>query len=320
MRLTRQAALAIALVAGLLAALGAWIFIGQQGKTKAPPPVTTVTIPLPVRTIPAWTELQSEMFQNTELKKEQVPVNAVMDVQSLVGRIATADLVEKQPILVTQVAEKNKKLGVAYELGPGVRGMSVSLDVVGAVGDFVQPGNHVDVLSSFQQENQVVVRTLVQDVVVLGIGQSTSVAPPPAEGQEGENAATKRDTAPRRTETPVTLAVTPTQAQVILTADKAGRLRLTLRAMGDRGVLPLPTTNSWSMIGPLPAKQTGGTQSPSVSKATPQPQSGTTQTTAGGTAAGSTATAAPAATAPVRPKKPYVEVIRGDEREYVVPR
>ena len=316
MRLTRQAALAIALVAGLAAALGAWFFIGQQGKTKAPPPAAMVSLPVPIKTIPAWTELHTDMFTAVQVKKEQVPVNAVTDLQSLDGRIATADLVEKQPFGVGQVAEKSKRLGVAYALNPGVRGMSVSLDVVGAVGDFVQPGNHVDVLSSFTQDGQVVVKTIVQDVTVLALGQETSVAPPPSATEGAEGAATaEKQAPPRRTETPVTLAVTPAQAQVILTADKAGDLRLSLRAMGDRSILPLPAANSWSMVGQVPKRQ--ASEGPSASEATPPPAGAQGQPGVATAAAGT----APAAkvSGPIKPRKPYVEVIRGGEREYVAP-
>jgi pilus assembly protein CpaB len=326
MRLTRQAALAIALVAGLLAALGAWVFIGkQQGKAKPPPEAAMVALPVPLKAIPAWTELHPDMFETVQVKKEQVPVNAVTDLASLDGRIATADLAEKQAVLVGQVAEKTKRLGVAYALNPGVRGMSVSLDVVGAVGDFVQPGNHVDVLSSFEEEGQVVVRTIVQDVLVLALGPTTSVAPPPPATTEGEGAAPEggaQATPPRRVETPVTLAITPTQAQLILTADKAGDIRLTLRAMGDRSILPLPSAQSWTMIGQVPKQQTGAAAAgaPSASAATPAPgAAATTGQAAGGVTAGGPARTGAGAAPPVKPKKPYVEVIRGDTREYVAP-
>jgi len=320
MRLTRQAALAIALVAGLLAALGAWIFIGQQqGKVQAPPPAEVVSLPMPIKTIPAWTELHPDMFQLQQVKKEQVPVNVITDLQGLEGRIAVSDLPEKQAVSVGQVAEKSKRLGIAYALNEGLRGMSVSLDVVGAVSDFVQPGNHVDVMCSFQQDGQVVVRTIVQDVTVLAMGQTTSVAPPvEAEGAAGQPAAPKAEAAPRRAETPVTLALTPTQAQIVLTADKAGDLRLALRPTDDRSIVPLPTANSWTMVGAIPAKASAR---PSAAAATPQPAAGQaapapTTTTAGGAVM---AQQPGAVTVGPRPNKPYVEVIRGGVREYIVP-
>ncbi|MBU0606386.1 MAG: Flp pilus assembly protein CpaB, partial [Armatimonadetes bacterium] len=249
MRLTRQAALAIALIAGLLAALLAWMFIGQGGKPKAKVQ-ETIQIPVPVQTIPAGTELQVEMFQVTEQAKDLLTASVVTDLQSLPGRIAVVELPEGQPVRAEQVQERSARLGMAYALNPGLRGMSVSLDVIGTVGDFIKPLDHVDVLMAYKREDQVVVRTLVQDVVVLALGQTITSAPPAASEESSE---TKAEPAPpRKTETPVTLALTPAQAQIILTADQAGELRLTLRAKNDGVVVPLPTSTSWSMVGTLP--------------------------------------------------------------------
>ena len=178
MRLTRQAALAIALIAGLLAALFAWMFIGQQNKPKAKAP-ETVQIPVPITTIKAGTELQAAMFKLGEQPKEQLTPNIVTDAQTLQGRVAVMELPGGQPVRAEQIRERDVRLGMAWALNPGLRGMAVSLDVVGTVGDFIKPLDHVDVLTAFRQDNQAVVRTLVQDVVVLAIGQ-TIAAPPPA--------------------------------------------------------------------------------------------------------------------------------------------
>lgn len=315
MRLTRQAALAIALIAGLLAALLAWTFIGQQNKPK-PKAVEMVQIPVPVRTIPPGAELSVAMFKLAQQQKDQLAANVVTDPGMLQGRIAVLELPEGQPVRAEQVQERSARLGMAYALNPGLRGMAVSLDVIGTVGDFIKPLDHVDVLTAFKQENQVVVRTLVQDVVVLAIGQTVTAAPPASSATE-ETSETKKEAAPpRKAETPVTLALTPAQSQIILTADQAGDLRLTLRGKDDGSVVPLPPANSWTMVGPIPKSQASGTTgAPSASAATPQPA----------TASAAPATIQPAvaqagATQPALPKQPYVEVIRGTTSEIVVPK
>ncbi|MCE5237695.1 Flp pilus assembly protein CpaB [bacterium] len=319
MRLTRQAALAIALIAGLLAALFAWMFIGQQNKPKAKAP-ETVQIPVPIATIKAGTELQAAMFQLGEQPKEQLTPNIVTDAQTLQGRVAVMELPGGQPVRVEQIRERDVRLGMAWALNPGLRGMAVSLDVVGTVGDFIKPLDHVDVLTAFRQDNQAVVRTLVQDVVVLAIGQTITSAPPATTTEEtGET--TKEAPPPRKTETPVTLALTPAQAQLILTADQAGDLRLTLRGKGDRSVLPLAPANSWSMVGQVPkpgATPTTTQGAPSASAASPQPPAATAPAPAPAPVRTAGAGQAPQA-GPKLPKQPYVEVVRGSAREIVVP-
>jgi pilus assembly protein CpaB len=324
MRLTRQAALAIALVAGLLAALLAWVFIGQGAKPK-PKVQETVQIPVPAETIPAGTELQATMFLLSEQPKEQLTTNIVTDAKQLEGLIAVLELPKGQPVRAEQVQQRSARLGMAYALNPGLRGMAVSLDVIGTVGDFIKPLDHVDVLTSFTDDKQVVVRTLVQDVVVLAIGQ-TIAAPPPAAASAEQTSETKTEAAaPRKTATPVTLALTPAQAQIVLTADKAGELRLTLRARKDDAIVALPATNSWTMVGAVPKSSNSGSgEGPSATTATPAPTTAPAPTAPAAPADAPAATGAPQAGAatpsgPQRPRKPYVEVIRGNQSEIVVP-
>jgi Flp pilus assembly protein CpaB len=236
----------------------------------------------------------------------------------------------EQPVRQEQVQERSARLGMAYALNPGLRGMAVPLDVIGTVGDFVKPLDHVDVLIAFKEDNKVVVRTLVQDVVVLAIGQ-TVTAPPPPSSTEETTETSKEPPPPRKAETPVTLALTPAQAQIILTADQAGDLRLTLRGRDDDTVVALPPANSWTMVGVVPKLGPGGPEGgpppggppgaggpPSVGAQFDNVRRQLEMGGAPGHPAGGAAGAAHPSGSQ-RPKQPYVEVIRGDATEIVVP-
>jgi len=320
MRLTRQAALAIALVCGLLAAILAWVWISRQAKPTQVVP-QKVLIPVPLKIIPAQTDLRPDMFRSVSLDRLKVPAGVVLSEQEFQGRVSLSELTEGQPVKTNQVAVRSSALGLAYGVTPGLRGVTVALDGVGTVGDFVKPGNHVDILASFQKEGQVVVRTVVQDVVVLAVGASTSVElTKEEEAKPGAKPEEKAATPARRQETPVTLALTPYQAQLILTSDIAGKLRLVLRAMGDRVATPLPSSNSWSLVGSIPKAPSA----PSTTAAAPQPtppaqpaaptQPGVVQ---GPQAFGAPPTQPPPV--PGQPRRPSVEVIRGGQREIITP-
>jgi Flp pilus assembly protein CpaB len=164
-----------------------------------------------------------------------------------------------------------------------------------------------------------VVRTVVQDVLVLAAGTSTSppqqgAADPAAPAEAGQ----PTNVPPKRPDIPFTLAVTPEQSQLILTADIAGDLRLALRPMGDHGIMPLPAANSWSLVGPIPKENAGGggqsapaAAAPPAVKAQPAPQAPP------GPQGPQQWGAKPTAPAPPGPKRPSVEVIRGTQREIV---
>jgi pilus assembly protein CpaB len=318
MRVTRQAALAIALICGLLAAVLAYVWIGQQSKPAEKAP-ETVQVPVPISKIPTQTDLQPTMFKQVTMERAKVPANAIVSDQAFVGRISLSELAPDQPVLDIQVAQRTKALGLAYGIARGQRAESIALDIVGAVTDFVQPGNRVDVMVSYQKDGKTVIKTVIQDVLVLAQGISTNPAPPAgaaAAPVPGAAPVKTENAPPKRPEMPYTLAVTPAQAQIVYLADEAGDLRLTLRGIGDHEILPLPPANSWTMIGPIPKDgNSGGASAPSATAATPQP---TPQ--AAPRPVPQVAAAAPAyPVAPQAPRKPSVEIIRGGQRETVVP-
>ncbi|MEN6401720.1 MAG: hypothetical protein ABFD94_07225, partial [Armatimonadia bacterium] len=102
--------------------------------------------------------------------------------------------------------------------------------------------------------------------------------------------------------------------------DVSGDIRLTLRPMGDRAIVPLPNSNNWSMIGEWPKPKQPGAQP--ASGAQQEQQAGQQQPPIqqyGGPQGPQAWGARPVAPAPPQPKRPSVEVIRGGQREVVTP-
>lgn len=315
MRLTRQAALAIALTCGVLAAAGVGLWMSQQ-KKAAPAAPDTVPIPVPIRTIPAQTELRPAMFQNLAVDKTKVPSDVVTSAQAFQGRVSVVELAAGQPVKVGDVDLKTR-MGLAFGVPRGYRGLAVSLNVVGMVGEFVKPGNRVDVLAAFERRDQVVVRTIVQDVMVLAVGNMTEI-PAPAQEQTKEGEA--KPAANARAEMPVTLALTPSQAQVVLASDLAGKLRLALRSTGDHTLNVLPPANSWSLVGKIPKEDaTAGGEAPTQPTAAPAVAAPAVAPPPVQYAPAGPANWGAAPATPARPQRPGVEVIRGGQREIVTP-
>ncbi|NPV48528.1 MAG: Flp pilus assembly protein CpaB [Armatimonadetes bacterium] len=311
MRLTRQASLVIALVCGLLAAVGAWIWISQQRAktTKAP---TTIEVPVPTQVIPAQTELKPNMFRRAAFEPGKLPSDVVTSPEMLQNQVSLIELPPEQPIRQGDIAPKSR-MGLAFAVPRGYRALAVPLDIVGNVGDFVKPGNRVDVLASFERDKEVVVRTVVQDVQVLSVNQDTARAEgeKAAEGSaEGEKTTARQGG--RAATTPVTLALTPAQAQVVLASEMAGKLRLALRATGDVGVAALPPANSWSLTGPWPKAEKAAAEGEKA----PAPQQAPVVVNTAPT--GPTTWGGPPVP-PQKPRRPSVEVIRGGQREVVTP-
>jgi pilus assembly protein CpaB len=105
------------------------------------------------------------------------------------------------------------------------RGRAISMDVNerSAVGMWVRPNDHVDVLGTFRDpgSNQIVAVTLLQNVIVLATGQRT--------------ASSQTATSDNNYGT-VTLLVLPEEAEILVLAQELGSLYLSLRNAEDIGI------------------------------------------------------------------------------------
>jgi len=101
------------------------------------------------------------------------------------------------------------------------RGRAISMDVSerSSVGQWVRPNDHVDVLGTFRDptSNQMVAVTLLQNVIVLATGQTTSASQSRRAKQYGT----------------VTLLVLPEEAEIMVLAQELGSLYLSLRNAED---------------------------------------------------------------------------------------
>lgn len=120
--------------------------------------------------------------------------------------------------------------GLADQLRPGYRAITVPIQNVGAVAGFARPGSFVDVIfrSAPVETRPEVTLTLLEMVEVLAINQTLHPDVSLPDGlQEGT----------------VTLAVTPPQAKALKVVEARGELSLALRNPDDVGNI-LPVNNS----------------------------------------------------------------------------
>jgi pilus assembly protein CpaB len=119
-------------------------------------------------------------------------------------------------ILEDRVSGFGEKVTIVQSLGTNTRAMAIEVDAVTAVGGFVMPGDRVDLVLTEGRGSDLRAATILQDIRVLGIDQST--------GQE------KKASRVART---ITVEVTPREGQVLALAQRAGTLSLTLRTRND---------------------------------------------------------------------------------------
>jgi pilus assembly protein CpaB len=164
--------------------------------------------------------------------------NGFEDANLLAGRVTRVAVTQGTPL-----TEDALSSGLADVIVPGERAVAVQIDETNAVGNYVRPGNFVDVFFTLKREGSAgadaevqatQARLLLSKVRVLGVGQASVGAPREANAANAPNAATVRNLSART----AVLAVRTADVDALTLAESAGRLTLALRNSADEEAAP----------------------------------------------------------------------------------
>lgn len=169
-----------------------------------------------------------------------VPTGAVMTSRSIRGRYVREDIVLGQLLLEPVLADDPSEIGLAALVPEGHRAIAIKVSDEIAVGNFIRPGDFVDVQYVLKEaalvasrrmatggdtspaagEDRSEARILIQNLEVLSIG-------PLIKGDDAQQIEPYRN---------VTLAVAPDQASILALARDMGQYYLSLRGLEDHEV------------------------------------------------------------------------------------
>lgn len=145
----------------------------------------------------------------------------------ITGMVTRGTFQAREPIIRTKLANPNDPSFLAAALEPGMRAVTISVDMLSSVGGFVFPGDRVDVLLNHQvetgylkptdergREQESVVELLSANLKVIALDQQASI-------QDGQGP---------RVPSSITLEVNRQEAQKLKLAESLGRLTLALRS------------------------------------------------------------------------------------------
>jgi pilus assembly protein CpaB len=146
---------------------------------------------------------------------------------AVVGTLVRTAIATGEPILKSKLVHAGDAGVMAVTLDAGMRAMAVPLTAESAVGGFILPGDHVDIVMSRQLDaasggaasggKQVVATVVLNNVRVLAIDQNNA-GPQKTVAEVGATA---------------TVEVSPEQAQQLVIAKGVGQLTLVLRSYAD---------------------------------------------------------------------------------------
>jgi pilus assembly protein CpaB len=235
------------LAAGVCAAVAAvLVFVALQHRSDISPQPTLGLVPVVVaaRDLNSNTTLTGDLLIIKSVPPDVALSGAFERTEALLGKATRYPVSQGQQLTSSVIgagAVPNDN-DLSYALPPGKRAVGVEVSEVTGVGGLLLPGNSVDVIAVFSSTTAGATKavTLLQNVVVLAVGQEAQRPAPRAEdGATNDTAAASGDAKRQPDATTVTLAVTPAEAQVLAVAQDNGKLWLTLRPSGDSEAVPL---------------------------------------------------------------------------------
>lgn len=236
----------IALLAAVLVGLGLYRFL-EELKTPQEAPHTTVVVA--AVNIPENTQITEEMLTLKSISNDSLLADYILDIESVSGMVLTSDVYAGEQItrhrLVRLGEVDSAQKTLAYTLHPGMRAMTIFVDVDSGLVNFLKPGNRVDLLANYSHEE---VRTSlldpdVQEVVNLPttqmLAQNIAIL---AVGSVMDKTGTTEYTS-------VTLEVTPEDAMNINAVTWWGDLRLLLRSPLDEETIQIAPVNQQTVYG-----------------------------------------------------------------------
>lgn len=205
--------------------------------------------------------LEMSTINETMLEYKEIPVHfiqpgAITDPEDAINTIAAAPIQEGEQILKTKLVYPGPFTGLANQIAPDKRAVTISVDEVRGVAKLLRPGDRVDVLASLtsgQNTNRKVeVKTIMQDIVILATGMNVTNNIPRLTELEGDNIIGYRNLNGDTSFRTITLEVSPKEAQdlVFLQVASPGGIYLTLRNGIDRKKNSRPlTSNINSLLG-----------------------------------------------------------------------
>lgn len=214
-------ALGIALVTTVL--IYKWLQ-GQRMIDVAVPEVVAEGVQLAVAKadIPWGTLLTEDSVRMVPYPEDSVPLGHFTDPKALKGRVILTNLKKHEPVLSSKLAPIDVKTGgVAAVMDPNKRAMAVKVNEIVGLPGFVQPGDRVDVMATFENPNN---KKSQSDQITKVVLENTLVLATDTQMQRA-----KGDEAPTPVKV-ITLEVSLEEAEKLAMAENGGKLRLALRS------------------------------------------------------------------------------------------
>lgn len=190
-------------------------------------------------------------FQNVNPEDKETQKS----MKTLVGTVALVPIKKGEQITFNKVTEPSIRTGLASQIAPGRRAVSLPITETTGVAKLIKPGDRVDVIAIIKTgvgAESRIGKTLFQDVSVLAVGQSVTnnimrlVELDPVNGRERVKSLTEDSSF-----NTITIELEPAQAQVMsfIASNSENIITLTLRNADDTDRVNFETLSLEDVVG-----------------------------------------------------------------------
>lgn len=143
----------MAILTGVLTFALVYLFLQNYQSVETEQKATREQIVVAAADIEPLTEITSKMLKLEEVPSEAVHPNAVpaADAQSVLGKISGTKIYAGEPILSVKISDPEDGMtGLAWSIEAGKRAITLNADMESGVGNMIQPGNKVDILTYYE--------------------------------------------------------------------------------------------------------------------------------------------------------------------------
>jgi pilus assembly protein CpaB len=185
-----------------------------------------------VKGFPGERALDEGYIARDRIPRSFYPARAVVDAQTLRGKVALAPLAAGLPVVDGSFVEPRlARESFAQRLGKGMQAVTLSVSDVQGVARLVVPGDHVNLLLTTSDETDPKSKKtqfVLQSVEVLAVGNTTELRPGEQAATKPEGQAGQPGQVPTTDSGLVTFAVPALDAERVVNADATGAIHLTL--------------------------------------------------------------------------------------------
>jgi pilus assembly protein CpaB len=201
--------------------------------------------------IPVDTVIQSGMLETSIVPREYVQPQVAASLDNVSDMITIAPISRGEQISFTKLSTSSqmvKHRDLASITPVGKRAVGVSAENISDVAGLVKPGDSVDLIAvlSMPKEDKdgkkIIEQTIVpafQNVLILAVGQETDINARPGKQKEKINQ--------------ITVALGPTEANILAFLQEQGKIRISLRSSEDSHIEAVESTTWQSVLEQIPA-------------------------------------------------------------------